>query len=146
MIKSTTTCRPQSISSSSHCSSTKSNRSFWSRIGQLFHHSNKSRSNFSHQITGNYSSATLSDVSVKTLETERSNSRSQRRHRKQLSPTIDTSATQMIIPPFSPTYCKANEFPYSNFYVKLPDGKWMVRYRDGNRDILRTDIVEGYMI
>lgn len=57
-----------------------------------------------------------------------------------------TSGSKLVIPPYSPTYCKANEFPYSNFYVKLPNGKWMVRYRSGNRDILGTDEFEGYMI
>lgn len=50
------------------------------------------------------------------------------------------------LPPFSPTYCKSDEFPYSNFYVKLPDGKWMIKYRSGNRDNLGTDVLEGYMI
>ncbi|KAI8358486.1 hypothetical protein EDC96DRAFT_576476 [Choanephora cucurbitarum] len=52
----------------------------------------------------------------------------------------------IVIPPFSPTYCKPNEFPYSNFYVKLPNGNWMVRYRSGNRKILGTDELEGYLI
>ncbi|KAI7885584.1 hypothetical protein K492DRAFT_171578 [Lichtheimia hyalospora FSU 10163] len=50
------------------------------------------------------------------------------------------------IPPYSPTYCKDNEFPYSNFYVRLPNGDYMVRYRSGNRDILGTEIIAGYMI
>ncbi|KAI8991355.1 hypothetical protein BDF20DRAFT_811227 [Mycotypha africana] len=66
------------------------------------------------------------------------------RQRKVLMHNSPTS--NMIIPPFSPTYCKPNEFPYSNFYVKLPNGKWMVRYRSGNRDILGTDEFEGYLI
>ncbi|KAI8369943.1 hypothetical protein BD560DRAFT_469292 [Blakeslea trispora] len=52
----------------------------------------------------------------------------------------------MNIPPFSPTYCKPNEFPYSNFYVKLPNGNWMIRYRSGNRKILGTDELQGYLI
>lgn len=52
----------------------------------------------------------------------------------------------LVIPPYSPTYCKPNEFPYSNFYMKLPDGRWMLRYRDGNREILGTEILEDWMI
>ncbi|KAI7904452.1 uncharacterized protein BX663DRAFT_505092 [Cokeromyces recurvatus] len=154
-----TTSRQCSISSS-HCSSTKSSHSFWSKISQLFrsyhhsHHSSRSSrrssysskysSAFSRQTTGHYSNTTLSDMSVQTIDTNHSSS--QKRSRKQLVNHVDNSVPQMIIPPFSPTYCKENEFPYSNFYVKLPDGRWMIRYRDGNRDILRTDIVEGYMI
>ncbi|SAM08228.1 hypothetical protein [Absidia glauca] len=51
-----------------------------------------------------------------------------------------------MIPPYSPTYCQPDCFPYSNFYVKLPDGRWMVRFRDGNRDILRTDVIDGNFI
>jgi hypothetical protein len=51
-----------------------------------------------------------------------------------------------MIPPYSPTYCQPDSFPYSNFYVKLPDGRWMVRFRDGNRDILRTDVIDGNFI
>ncbi|KAF1807450.1 hypothetical protein V8B55DRAFT_1465848 [Mucor lusitanicus] len=153
--------RQASISSSSH-SSTKSHKSFWSKIGHLFHSSRSSRcsnssksstkrrrrhSDFSRQTTGNYSNSTLSDESVKTVEgMDDHSSLTSRRHIKQLVNQTETAAAPMLIPPFSPTYCKSNEFPYSNFYVKLPDGRWMVRYRDGNRDILRTDIMEGYMI
>lgn len=101
------------------------------------------------QTSDNYSSSTLSDESVKTISSDEEDLEAEynKKHRKPLVPTMDTSATAaMVIPPFSPTYCKANEFPYSNFYVKLPDGRWMIRYRDGNREILRTDIMEGYMI
>ncbi|KAL7321212.1 hypothetical protein PS15m_001005 [Mucor circinelloides] len=151
--------RQASISSSSH-SSTKSHKSFWSKIGHLFHSSRSSRcsnssksstkrrrhSDFSRQTTGNYSNSTLSDESVKTVEAMDDHSSTSRRHIKQLVNQTETASPPMLIPPFSPTYCKSNEFPYSNFYVKLPDGRWMVRYRDGNRDILRTDIMEGYMI
>ncbi|KAG2209889.1 hypothetical protein INT46_005170 [Mucor plumbeus] len=145
-----------SIASSSH-SSTKSHKSFWSKISNLFHTSRSSRSSncsakrrhsdFSRQTTGNYSNSTLSDASVKTVEVlEDESSSASRRHIKQLVNQSENTTAPMMIPPFSPTYCKNNEFPYSNFYVKLPDGRWMVRYRDGNRDILRTDIMEGYMI
>jgi hypothetical protein len=80
---------------------------------------------------------------VKTVDLDHTSSH--RRRRKQLV-NHEAASPPMMIPPFSPTYCKTNEFPYSNFYVKLPDGRWMVRYRDGNRDILRTDIMEGYLI
>lgn len=148
--------RQASTSSSSH-SSTKSYKSFWSKIGKLFHASHSSRSSnystkrrhsdFSRQTAGNYSNSTLSDESVKTVEVlDDESSSASRRHIKQLVNQSENTTTPMMIPPFSPTYCKSNEFPYSNFYVKLPDGRWMVRYRDGNRDILRTDIMEGYMI
>lgn len=114
----------------------------------MFHrsHSSSRSADFSRQTTGNYSNSTLSDASVKTVDiAEVDRSSSHRRHRKPLV-VHEEPASQMLIPPFSPTYCKSNEFPYSNFYVKLPDGRWMIRYRDGNRDILRTDIMEGYMI
>jgi hypothetical protein len=69
-----------------------------------------------------------------------------RRKKKLVVVVDDEQQHNMVIPPFSPTYCRPNEFPYSNFYVKLPNGKWMVRYRSGNRDILGTDEFEGYMI
>lgn len=129
-------------------SDSSTSSSIWTKITKLIHSTGKkSRRNsvFSRQTTGNYSSSTLSDESVKTIENEEE-IHNEKTKRKPLVPAIDTSATTMVIPPFSPTYCKANEFPYSNFYVKLPDGRWMVRYRDGNREILRTDIMEGYMI
>lgn len=127
---------------SSHCSSNKSSRSIWTKIGHLFHHSKRRNSRPS--TTSQCSRSTLSEESVKTVDIDHNSS--QRRHRKQLVNHADSGSPQMMIPPFSPTYCKSNEFPYSNFYSKLPDGRWMVRYRDGNRDILRTDIMEGYMI
>ncbi|KAI8069322.1 hypothetical protein BC940DRAFT_298446 [Gongronella butleri] len=53
---------------------------------------------------------------------------------------------RLIIPPYSPTYCQPNHFPYSNFYIKLPDGRYMLRYRDGNRNHLRTDIIDARYI
>ncbi|CAO3650011.1 unnamed protein product [Cunninghamella echinulata] len=52
----------------------------------------------------------------------------------------------VTVPPFSPTYCKPNEFPYSNFYIKLPNGNFLIRYRDGNRNILGSDEIQGYLI
>ncbi|KAI8641716.1 hypothetical protein BD408DRAFT_417802, partial [Parasitella parasitica] len=145
----------QTSISSSTDSSAKSSKSFWSKIGNIFrtspcNKSNKSSSSrrhsyFSRHTTGNYSNSTLSDESLKTVEALDDQSSDSKRPRKQLINQTDVTAAPMLIPPFSPTYCKSNEFPYSNFYVKLPDGRWMVRYRDGNRDILRTDIMEGYM-
>jgi hypothetical protein len=129
----------------SQCSSTKSGRSVWSKISKIFHSRSRSSSQSStssRRISGNYSTSNLSQVSSKS---DSDSSSSHRRHTKQLV-HADEGSPQMMIPPFSPTYLKANEFPYSNFYMKLPDGRWMVRYRDGNRDILRTDIMEGYMI
>ncbi|KAI8881927.1 hypothetical protein K501DRAFT_187900 [Backusella circina FSU 941] len=35
---------------------------------------------------------------------------------------------------------------YSNFYVKLPNGNWMVRLRDSNRKIVGTYEINGSMI
>ncbi|KAG2209517.1 hypothetical protein INT47_008361 [Mucor saturninus] len=35
---------------------------------------------------------------------------------------------------------------YSNFYIKLPNGNWMVRVRDGNRKIVATYEIDGSMI
>ncbi|KAL0135782.1 hypothetical protein V8B55DRAFT_1550293, partial [Mucor lusitanicus] len=34
---------------------------------------------------------------------------------------------------------------YSNFYIKLPNGNWMVRIRDGNRKIVGTYELDGSM-
>ncbi|CEJ04653.1 hypothetical protein RMCBS344292_18608 [Rhizopus microsporus] len=134
----------------SSCSSTKSHDSIWRKVGKLFHPKCKSSSSstssssthsstFSHR--GNESSSTLSTMKSGEFDSQSSHTK---RQRKQY--VYQEEPSQLIIPPFSPTYLKANEFPYSNFYVKLPDGRWMVRYRDGNRDILRTDFVEGYLI
>ncbi len=35
---------------------------------------------------------------------------------------------------------------YSNFYMKLPNGNWMVRMRDNNRKIIGTYEIDGSMI
>ncbi|CAO3663783.1 unnamed protein product [Rhizopus stolonifer] len=35
---------------------------------------------------------------------------------------------------------------YSNFYIKLPNGNWMVRVRDKNRKIIGTFEIDGSMI
>ncbi|KAI9300649.1 hypothetical protein BJ944DRAFT_272707, partial [Cunninghamella echinulata] len=66
------------------------------------------------------------------------------RHRnKAIEKEIDIP--HVTVPPFSPTYCKPNEFPYSNFYIKLPNGNFLIRYRDGNRNILGSDEIQGYL-
>ncbi|KAI8350150.1 hypothetical protein BD560DRAFT_409952, partial [Blakeslea trispora] len=135
----------RSPSISSQSSSTKSTRSFWSKISKLFHKSRTVSSDSADtfdRTNDNDSSTTLSEASMKTTDADSQSSH--RRQRKQLV-YHDNPSPQLMIPPFSPTYLKQNEFPYSNFYVKLPDGRWMIRYRDGNRDILRTDIMEGYL-
>ncbi|KAI8992655.1 hypothetical protein BDB01DRAFT_779194, partial [Pilobolus umbonatus] len=128
--------------SSSNCSSNRSSHSIWYKISSLFHTRSRSSTRSSKYCQQSSSSLSLSDESIRSDTDMHSITR---RHRKQLKQLDDSPYTSIVIPPFSPTYCKTNEFPYSNFYVKLPDGRWMVRYRDGNRDILRTDIIEGYM-
>lgn len=37
-------------------------------------------------------------------------------------------------------------FAYSNFYLKLPNGSWMLRYRTGDRKILGTEEISGCYI
>ncbi|KAF1797833.1 hypothetical protein FB192DRAFT_1461661 [Mucor lusitanicus] len=116
-------------------------KSVWNRLSHLFHTSEDSNRRLS-------TSSNESDLSTRSsCSIER---RTHNRRRKLLvedhSSNSGSRSSTLVIPPFSPTYCKANEFPYSNFYVKLPNGKWMVRYRSGNRDILGTDEFEGYMI
>jgi hypothetical protein len=88
----------------------------------------------------------LFPYSSRRTSTSSSCSTCSRRLKRQANSTISTVQSEISIPPFSNTYCRPNEFPYSNFYVKLPNGKWMVRYRSGNRDILGTDEFEGYLI
>jgi hypothetical protein len=69
-----------------------------------------------------------------------------RRLGRKKNPRGENQPAILLIPPFSPTYCKPNEFPYSNFYLKLPNGRWMLRYRSGTRHIIGTQDLEGYMI
>lgn len=115
-------------------------KSVWNRLSHLFQTAEDSNRRLS-------TSSNESDLSTRSsCSIER---RTHNRRKKVLVDGYNNSgsiASTLVIPPFSPTYCKANEFPYSNFYVKLPNGKWMVRYRSGNRDILGTDEFEGYMI
>ncbi|RUP51102.1 hypothetical protein BC936DRAFT_149859 [Jimgerdemannia flammicorona] len=46
--------------------------------------------------------------------------------------------------PVSPSLYSANG--YSNFYLRLPNGKWMLRYRTGDREILGTEEVDMCLI
>ncbi|SAM04173.1 hypothetical protein [Absidia glauca] len=69
-----------------------------------------------------------------------------RRRQSYRKEAYDKHKDTLLIPPFSPTYCQPNCFSYSNFYIKLPDDRWMIRFRDGNRGILRTDFINGSMI
>ncbi|KAI8384565.1 uncharacterized protein BYT42DRAFT_493555 [Radiomyces spectabilis] len=106
----------------------------WSKLTDLFQRHSRygsRRSSTSTCSTDRRSSAISSDDG--------------QRHRPRRK-LVEDCTGMTTIPPYSPTYCKPNEFPYSNFYVKLPNGKWMVRYRSGNRDILGTDEFAGYMI
>ncbi|CAO3601473.1 unnamed protein product [Absidia cylindrospora] len=81
-----------------------------------------------------------------TTTPKRHNKRNRQRRPSMLQEHETSSPVPMSIPPYSPTYCQPDRFPYSNFYIKLPDGRWMVRFRDGNRGILRTDIIHGNYI
>ncbi|KAI8636438.1 hypothetical protein BD408DRAFT_426139, partial [Parasitella parasitica] len=116
-------------------------KTVWNRLSHLFRTSEDSNRRLS-TSSNESNSSKGSSCSIER--------RSHNRRKKVLVDSYSGSANEsrasaLVIPPFSPTYCKANEFPYSNFYVKLPNGKWMVRYRSGNRDILGTDEFEGYM-
>ncbi|CAO3598314.1 unnamed protein product [Absidia cylindrospora] len=94
----------------------------------------------------NGSSNSSNNSTIGTLPSSNISSQFNHHARKKIWIEKNNAVSEVTVPPFSPTYCKPNEFPYSNFYVKLPNGKWMIRYRSGNRDILGTDEFEGYMI
>lgn len=160
--------RPNSQSSLSTNSST---RSVWSRFSGLIH---RRRRRTSSQRRESYHSSTCSTDTPTATSTTPSSSSSdnnsdfdlasssgsirsaskpkrystpvQLRHHRQQQQKDESFPPFFAIPPYSPTYCKDNEFPYSNFYVRLPNGDYMVRYRSGNRDILGTEIIAGYMI
>lgn len=142
-------------------------KSVWNRLSHLFHTPDDSNRRLSTSSNESDSSSTKSSIQRKRYYGRRENQQRKKRiiaeeygqivselsasslsSSSESHPTTVTAlpAQQFVIPPYSPTYLKANEFPYSNFYVKLPNGKWMVRYRSGNRDILGTDEFEGYMI
>ncbi|KAI9021560.1 hypothetical protein CLU79DRAFT_753834 [Phycomyces nitens] len=120
--------------------SRNSTSSMWSKLANIFHHSPRRDSL---NTVSTVSSDSADSSSTYSVPEDKGN---RRRQRKQLKESNDYSSTPMVIPPYSPTYCKSNEFPYSNFYIQLPDGTWMIRYRSGDRDILRTDNIESYMI
>jgi hypothetical protein len=125
--------RDSKMSLSSH-SSNNSFKGMWNRLSHIFQHEQPNRKSAStNSTTSTESSIDSSRPRV-------------RRRRHVYSNERNSSPSKMIIPPYSPTYCRPNEFPYSNFYVKLPNGNWMIRYRSGNRDILGTDEFEGYLI
>ncbi|KAI8096469.1 uncharacterized protein BX664DRAFT_355829 [Halteromyces radiatus] len=131
----------------------------WRQVSNVFRNSSGKRSSVMNSNRTSSSAAESAPVSALSLSSSSSSSLStrssmetspntsranQRHHHVRKKQWIDRNSaiSDITIPPFSPTYCKPNEFPYSNFYIKLPNGKWMVRYRSGNRDILRTDQFE----
>lgn len=125
---------------------------FWNRLSYLFSSDTASdrrlstNSNKSSESSISFdSNLTMSTGSASTGSSSNTNRVPRNRNKLHLRQSIDDRSS-MKIPPFSPTYCKDNEFPYSNFYVKLPDGRWMLKYRSGKRDSLGTDTFEGYMI
>lgn len=109
-------------------------KTIWNRLLSHLFHSTQGNNN---RRLSTYSSESDSSVEIRPRH---------RRKRTRKEQALSLEPTHLVLPPFSPTYCKANEFPYSNFYMKLPNGKWMIRYRSGNRDILGTEEFEGYMI
>ncbi|KAH8547563.1 hypothetical protein BGW37DRAFT_510488 [Umbelopsis sp. PMI_123] len=124
--------RPQSTSSASSEDSDQSERRFYNRLSRIFGSNNEESS-----VDENY-------TSVRTYTSSESGI-GRRYARKHLVHREETVPAHKI-PPYSPTGAWNGKFPYSNFYVRLPNGKWMIRYRSGDRDILGTDEFEGYMI
>lgn len=119
-------------------------KSVWSRLSHVF---KSSSSDNNRRLSISSSESDSSVQSRSTLERSFTTRKYPRAANLKKKVTLmDDDQHNMVIPPFSPTYCRPNEFAYSNFYVKLPNGKWMIRYRSGNRDILGTDEFEGYMI
>ncbi|KAI8339761.1 hypothetical protein BC941DRAFT_469025 [Chlamydoabsidia padenii] len=134
-------------------------KSAWSQLSGLFTHikSNGSTSPSSSSFT--LASSTFTTNQHRTVTSSRntslstppsssftSRSSSGSKHtRKKKWIERNNAVSDITVPPFSPTYCKPNEFPYSNFYVKLPNGKWMIRYRSGDRDILGTDVFDDFV-
>ncbi|KAG2188011.1 hypothetical protein INT44_000762 [Umbelopsis vinacea] len=123
--------RPISTSSFSSTDSDQSEHRFYNRLSRMFGNSAEQLS-----VDEDYSSA---------AETSNSSHSSKRYARKHFVHREETVPAHKI-PPYSPTGAWNGKFPYSNFYVRLPNGKWMIRYRSGDRDILGTDEFEGYMI
>ncbi|KAI8994882.1 hypothetical protein BDB01DRAFT_774433, partial [Pilobolus umbonatus] len=122
-------------------------RTVWFKMSNLFRRGNRDENLSS-------ISSDQCNSSLDTLDTESSTFsstsdlhelRKARRRRTPLEQSPVGEVPQLLIPPYSPTYCRPNQFPYSNFYSKLPNGKWMLRYRSGDRNILGTDELEGYL-
>ncbi|GAB5585179.1 hypothetical protein Unana1_00079 [Umbelopsis nana] len=59
------------------------------------------------------------------------------------STTSGSSSEDTSVNYQEPSY---DTFAYSNFYLKLPNGRWMLRYRTGDRKILGTEEISGYYI
>lgn len=152
-------------SSRSTSSLSDSSSSIWTRFSTIFHkrrskrhrhptHSSTSfctctsSSSITQATTSTTSSTTLPDDSIYEPVTScpTSTTTPTTETKDATAPLSGNNKSLFAVPPYSPTYCKANEFPYSNFYVKLPDGRYMIRYRSGNREILGTEIIEGYML
>ncbi|CAO3668024.1 unnamed protein product [Umbelopsis ramanniana] len=123
--------RPISTSSFSSGDSDQSEHRFYNRLSRMFGHSGEQS-----PVDEDYLSATEASTST------HSSKRYARKHFIHREETVPAHK----IPPYSPTGAWNGKFPYSNFYVRLPNGKWMIRYRSGDRDILGTDEFEGYMI
>ncbi|ORX44009.1 hypothetical protein DM01DRAFT_1349855 [Hesseltinella vesiculosa] len=143
--------RPSLYHSSSTSSSKSSFRSIWGQLSQWIkpHQHDQRQPQLSFLDTRSPSTLSNASSASSTSSYRSRESPTQLHHhrlRKKQWVEPDTALTGVAIPPYSPTYCKPNEFPYSNFYIKLPNGKWMVRYRSGQRDILGTDEIEGYLI
>jgi hypothetical protein len=121
--------RSKSTSSGSSEESNSHDSRLYNRLSRIFgiHHETSMSETYSSTRTS------VSDDSARTSG------------RKRLVHREDSVPAHMI-PPYSPTGAWNGKFPYSNFYVRLPNGKWMIRYRSGDRDILGTDEFEGYMI
>ena len=59
------------------------------------------------------------------------------------STASDISSEDSPVSLQEPSY---DTFAYSNFYLKLPNGRWMLRYRTGDRKILGTEEISGLYI
>ena len=129
-------------------SSESSTSSIWNRVRRLFHLYSTEPSLSSSATTHSETSSSywvndyLSDRKARRLCCRRYRCHLGSREQDEQQ----TPAASFHLPPFSPTYARTDAFPYSNFYYRLPNGKWMIRYRSGTRDILGTDEIEGYMI
>ncbi|KAI9322161.1 hypothetical protein BX666DRAFT_1892166, partial [Dichotomocladium elegans] len=144
--------RPTSCSVSL-ASSVTARKSVWSRVSSLFSSAKRRSSAAATSPRASITSSRWRRSSNNSVlsgngGSDTSNKYSASSHRcasLDHSSASSDSPPLFAIPPFSPTYCKANEFPYSNFYIKLPNGDYMVRYRSGNRVILGTEIIAGHM-